>query len=185
MTSQADMLAMLQHYRTDDPAEATFVRDTIAFVARHPAFWQRTTLEGHLTGSAWVLSADGNSALLIHHKKLQAWLQPGGHADATDDSLLDTARRELYEECSLTNVEILTTSIFDIDVHPIPAKGSEPAHLHYDIRFLFKAAPDTTLALDLTEVNQAEWRPLDSLTGADTARSIARMALKSIPKSTA
>lgn len=75
-------------------------------------------------------------ALLIHHKKLNSWFQPGGHTEIQDTSLRDTAIRETQEELGINVFQYISESIFDIDIHPIPEKNSEPAHNHYDVRYL-------------------------------------------------
>ena len=95
---------------------------------------------GHITGSAWVVDIAGNRVLLADHAKLGRWLQPGGHSDGDPDTLA-VALREAREESGL-DVRALDDAIFDIDVHRIPARGDEPAHLHFDVRFLVQAEHD-------------------------------------------
>ena len=175
-----DTLGMLRQFSSDFVEENAFLSQTIAFVERQEQFWQRSTLEGHLTGSAWVLSADGKAALLLHHTKLDRWLQPGGHADEADDSLAHTARREAMEECGLTDLILLTPGIFDLDVHAIPARGQEPAHLHYDLRFLFAVREGTQMERNLLETKAIEWVPIASLCNESTPQSLRRMALKTL-----
>ena len=176
MNKQDTLNALLQ-YTPFDSEEAIFLAKTIDFVRKNDNFWQRSNLEGHLTGSAWVVSPSRSKVLLIHHLKLERWFQPGGHADDTDDSLQETARREAIEECGLQILTQEQEGIFDIDVHPIPAKGDVPAHLHYDIRYLF-STPEEDTAFDTAEIKGMQWMDLESLKGATTATSLRRMALK-------
>jgi 8-oxo-dGTP pyrophosphatase MutT (NUDIX family) len=176
----SDLHAQLAAFHTDYPEEAQFLHNTRLFVAlAADTCWQRSHLAGHLTASAWVLSADRSAALLLHHRKLDRWLQPGGHVDDTDASLLDATRREVAEECGLTDLALLYEGIFDLDVHPIPAKGAEPAHWHYDVRFLLgvKNGLEKT-ERNLLETKGLEWVSLPSLCSADTPQSLRRMALK-------
>ncbi len=175
-----ETLALLRQHRTDFEEECSFVGQTISFVEQHDHFWQRSTLEGHLTGSAWVLSADGRSVLLLHHTKLDRWLQPGGHADELDDSLVETARREAKEECGLAELNLLSPYIFDVDVHEIPLRGNEPAHLHFDLRFLFSVPESIKIERNLLETNDIAWVQIDELCGASTPTSLRRMAQKSL-----
>lgn len=118
--------------------------------------FSRTHLVGHITASAWVVNTTCDKALLLEHKKLCKWLQPGGHADGSADTL-SVARRELWEETGLQDVTLGLAGFFDVDVHHIPAglKGrvAEPAHIHYDVRYLFIA--DEGLPLILSEESNA------------------------------
>ena len=94
---------------------------------------------GHFTASSFVLSPDGQKLLLIFHGKLHRWLQPGGHVDAQDTDLQAAARREVQEETGLGELELLAPCPFDLDVHVIPARKSDPEHWHLDVRFLWRA----------------------------------------------
>lgn len=179
MQTKSSLLAQLEQHQTTYVEEADFRQQVIDFLCRNDAFWQRTTLEGHITGSAWVLSPDGSSALLIHHKKLDRWMQPGGHVDETDDTVADTALRELREETGLKDARLLQPNLFDVDVHEIPARGHEPTHLHLDLRYLFQAG-SMELSADFSEVNNIRWMPLASLLAEGTEQPIRRMALKTV-----
>lgn len=170
-------LQELIHYGPMNETDGDFRIRTLQFMENNDAFWQRSTLEGHLTGSAWVVSPDYSQVLLIHHAKLDKWFQPGGHADETDAGLWETARREAIEECGLTELYQAQAEVFDIDIHPIPAKGEVPEHLHYDIRYLF-TTPQTDSVFDALEIKGMKWVPVESLCGPETPEGLRRMALK-------
>jgi len=174
-----ETLALLRQHSTHFEEEKAFLKQTIDFVERNDRFWQRSNLEGHLTGSAWVLSEEGDAALLLHHVKLDRWLQPGGHADDTDASIIETARREAIEECGIKDPGLHAPVIFDLDVHEIPAIGHEPAHFHFDLRFLFFVKKDTELTRNLLETKAVAWVQVHELSAETTPQSIRRMALKS------
>jgi len=176
--TQPEILSFLRQHSTDFEEEKAFLMQTIAFVERNEQFWQRSTLEGHLTGSAWILSADGNSVLLLHHAKLDRWLQPGGHCDVMDASLAETAWREAMEECGIQGLTLISPAIFDLDVHEIPARGNEPSHLHYDLRFLFVAPEDAEFERNLLETKAIAWVRIEELCKETTPQSLRRMALK-------
>ena len=95
---------------------------------------------GHFTASALLLSADGESTLLTHHRFLDRWLQFGGHCDG-DSDVLRAALREAEEESGIAGIIPVSADFIDLDVHPIPAnpKRSEPPHAHFDVRFLLRA----------------------------------------------
>ncbi len=109
------------------------------FVARNPAAFGRDPHSGgHVTASAFVLSPDGAATLLTHHAKLDRWLQLGGHCDGIADTAF-VALKEAYEESGLARLRLASDQVYDVDIHEIPARGADPAHLHYDIRYLMQA----------------------------------------------
>ena len=174
-----NLLSALNSHAPHDAEERAHRDNTIAFVERHPqSWWRRSTLEGHLTSSAWVLNISRTHALLLHHAKLDRWLQPGGHLDDTDASPADGAMREAREESGLAGLQLASENIFDVDVHAIPARGSEPAHLHYDLRYLIISTGNALALSD--ESLAARWIALDELARAPFERSISRMAEKSL-----
>jgi 8-oxo-dGTP pyrophosphatase MutT (NUDIX family) len=131
---------------------------------------------GHFTASAFVISPDSRDLLLIYHQKLRRWLQPGGHVDAADRSLLETARREVREEVGLRELTLLRETPLDVDVHDIPARKLEPAHAHFDVRFLFRAhTRDVAAASDAEAVR---WIPLVELSAELSDRSVMRAVEK-------
>jgi 8-oxo-dGTP pyrophosphatase MutT (NUDIX family) len=100
-------------------------------------------LPGHITCTGLVLAPDGRKLLLVHHKRLDRWLLPGGHVEPDDPEIWDAARREVVEE---TGAELLpdpAPRLVGLDVHGIPAKRAEPYHLHHDLIFAFRASQDS------------------------------------------
>ena len=144
------------------PADAEEARDRdhiLAFVSRHERPFDRTIREGHLTGSAITISADGSRVLLLHHRKLDRWLQPGGHGDAGETAGEQVALREAREESGIAGLALDVTAPrpLDVDVHDIPARGDEPAHEHLDLRYLVVAPEGATVAPDLAELHEIRW----------------------------
>jgi len=111
----------------------------------------------HFTGSA-VLT-DGRRVALVHHRKLSRWLQPGGHVEPEDGGdLLTTALREAREETGCPVVPHPTAPRpLDVDAHPIPSRGDEPAHLHLDLRFLVLTEQPEALRADPLESGAVRW----------------------------
>src|SRR5437773_8684321 len=108
------------------------------FVEANVDCFERSLQIGHITGSAWIVDRDRTHALLTRHRKLNKWLQLGGHADG-DPDILRVALREAREESNLDAIRPVSEAIFDVDIHLIPERAGEPEHLHYDVRFLLEA----------------------------------------------
>lgn len=141
--------------------------------------FERSLLTGHITASAWVLTPDFKQVALLHHKKLDRWLQPGGHADG-DEHVQRVAHKELEEETGITDVTLIGDSFFDIDIHTIPERKGVPEHDHYDVRFAFVAnRPDELRKND--ESNEVAWIAIDQLEQmVGTDASVLRMKEKSL-----
>lgn len=139
------------------------------------AFDRRNVEPGHFTASAFVVTPSRDEVLLIHHGKLERWLQPGGHVDAQDASLEAAALREVVEETSLTALEPVG-GIFDVDIHRIPARGETAAHEHFDVRFLFVTHQRTARAA--SDALAARWFTLDEVSVANSDESVLRAVRK-------
>ncbi len=110
-----------------------------------------------------------------HHGTLDKWICFGGHADGEMD-IANVALRELQEESGITDVAFVMNDIFDVDIHPIPAnpKKSEPAHEHFDIRFLFRVTGNENFAVS-DESHAMKWCAYDEallLAGDDSMRRL-------------
>ncbi|UPG87969.1 NUDIX hydrolase [Luteibacter aegosomaticola] len=159
--------------RYPDEADAAHFR---AWLADEAMPFHRETLAGHFTGSAWLVSADGQRVLLMHHRKLQRWLQPGGHADGEAD-LANVALREAEEETGLTDLAV-QPQLFDIDRHSIPARGQEPEHWHYDARYVVQTRGSEVFAANEESLGLA-WREIAAIAEDEAADiSLRRMAQK-------
>jgi len=129
--------------------------------ARGRAAFDRSAQADHITASGFVLSPDRRQVLLMHHRKLDIWLQPGGHCDG-DTDVRAVAAREVSEEIGNTTARLISRTIFDVDVHDIPARNTEPAHRHHDIRFLFEVDPGEPLPGNV-ESHALRWLRLDEM----------------------
>jgi ADP-ribose pyrophosphatase YjhB (NUDIX family) len=178
MSDRTAILALLRAHaaRPLEAGEAAMTAETILFVEAHADGLLRTCLPGHLTGSAWVVSPDKTRTLLTHHGKLDKWLQLGGHADG-DPDLAAVALREAREESGLAQLRLVSTEIFDLDRHWIPARKTEPAHWHYDVRFMIEADPAEPLAIS-EESKDLAWVEVARVTSLNPEESMARMVRK-------
>lgn len=170
------LITLLQGHTPADATEQAMTQATIEFVRAYPDCFDRSLLIGHVTGSAWIVSPDREQVLLIHHRKLDRWLQPGGHADG-DPDVASVALREAQEETGLTSLKIIGDGIFDVDIHEIPLRKGVPAHLHYDIRFLLEADPSEAFG-DSDEITNIQWFSLKNVKIMDDSESILRMVRK-------
>lgn len=174
----AVLLAELDAYRGVDAEEEAHRRRIRAHVAGEPRWWHRDTLPGHVTASAFVVDDAVGQLLLHHHRKLDRWLQFGGH-DEGARSPARTALRELAEESGLDDFDFLPgPAIFDLDVHPIPAAGGMPAHDHLDVRFLVRAAPAARLRPAADESQLLRWFPLRAIPGLAAESGLRRVVAK-------
>lgn len=151
--NRRELDAALALYAAAGPEEAASLTWMRRFVAGPEDPFSRATREGHFTGSAVVARPDGSAFLLVLHRKLSRWLQPGGHTEDADASVFDAALREAREETGIALFDApLGRTILDVDVHAIPARGADPEHFHFDVRYLLatEAEPDLSASEDPT-----------------------------------
>lgn len=177
MPSHAPGIAdLLADYRARWPAEAAATEQFHALLHEPEDPFTRARLAGHFTGSAWLVDRTGSRVLLTHHRKLQRWLQLGGHADG-DRDLAQVALREAREESGLGGLRV-EPALFDIDRHWIPERGDVPGHWHYDARYVVHTGVDEAYVVG-DESLDLGWREIAAIgadPGADT--SLRRMARK-------
>jgi 8-oxo-dGTP pyrophosphatase MutT (NUDIX family) len=170
---------LLEAYRTRWPDEDVAPFEALLDDAADPFRRERTA--GHYTASAWLVSRDGDSVLMTHHRKLDRWLQLGGHADG-DRDLARAALREAEEESGLHGLRV-EPELFDVDRHWIPERGDVPGHWHYDARFVVHAGPDEAFIVS-EESHALAWRGIRALVDDEAADpSIRRMARKWLGRS--
>lgn len=148
------------------------------FVRREPHCFERSCPEGHITASALVTDPACEKVLLTLHAKLGKWLQLGGHTDGASD-VPQEALREAQEESGRPEVELFPDAPlpFDIDIHEIPARKNEPAHLHYDVRFLCRLDPELPFVIS-AESKDLRWLNLSDAQGLTDETSMQRQFFK-------
>lgn len=168
----------LTSYHSNYPEEMVF-RGRMLELLNFPNCFERSLLHAHFTGSAWVVDLKRKKVLLMHHAKLDRWLQLGGHADG-DSDMPRVATKELHEESGSTAFELVSEAIFDIDIHTIPQKKDVPEHEHFDVRFLFYGDSQSPLVRNEESLDLA-WVSFDKVAEkVDANDSIARMLNKTI-----
>jgi 8-oxo-dGTP pyrophosphatase MutT (NUDIX family) len=173
-----ELLNLLRRHRTRFMDEAAYIRRASTFVEEHEDIFYRELWPAHVTGSAWVVSPDRESVLMLHHRKLDQWFQPGGHADG-DNDVLRVALRETSEETGLdpAHIRLIDEAVFDVDIHTILASHEAPRHEHIDIRFLVEI--DDSLPLPGSdEAHEVLWVDFHDISRFNNNRSTYRMVEK-------
>lgn len=173
MDRRSDLAAQLERYQPADARERRHLERMRGLLdAPGDPFARDRYAPGHFTASAFVLSPDAERVLLVLHGKLGRWLQPGGHVDPADASVLDTALRELGEETGLDGAELVVSDPLDLDVHRIPPFGDAPEHEHFDVRFLLRARSEACRAG--SDAKSARWFELDAVSASESDQSVLR-----------
>ncbi len=167
--------AAIERARVDVEAE-THRRTILDFLADHDDALHRSCRLGHLTGSALVFDPPGEHVILLHHRKLERWLQPGGHCDG-DANLAAVALREAIEETGIDGLVVHPEPI-DLDVHEVDPPADGP-HLHLDVRFLV-VAPDGAEPPGNHESTDIRWVDLANLVDYDLDEGTHRMVRRGL-----
>jgi 8-oxo-dGTP pyrophosphatase MutT (NUDIX family) len=171
----AELRTQLADYAARHPHDAALADEFGTLLDDPENPFLRSRLAGHFTGSAWLVSADGSRVLLTHHRKLNRWLQLGGHADG-DRDMAQVALKEAREESGLPELSVDADAIFDLDRHWIPERKDVPGHWHYDVRYVVRAGSDENYSVS-DESHDLAWRPIAEL-AQDPDESLSRMARK-------
>lgn len=123
----------------------------------HPDSLRRSHGPAHVTASAVVLAPTRSAVLLVLHRKVGLWLQPGGHVDDDDPSLAAAALREATEETGVAGLVVDPGPLL-LDRHPAPC-GVEH---HLDVQFLVRASSRAT-PIRSEESLDVRWWPVDAL----------------------
>jgi len=151
MITPAHVTAIVSAYHDPSSGQALKSQELILLlVAASPEPFSRSQYApGHITCTGLVLAPDGESVLLVHHRRLDRWLLPGGHLEPEDQWAWDAARREVIEETGAQLRPIPVPLLAGMDVHGIPSNGREPYHLHHDLIFSFRATSlDTQISAE-------------------------------------
>lgn len=176
MTRQEFRQQLIELDLSNRNEEDPFRQRMIALLASTEDCFHRSCFPAHFTGSALVVSADGSKALLHHHRKLDRWLQFGGHCDG-EENILDVAQREALEESGIEGLILASSKPFDLDIHLIPAKDGEPAHEHYDVRYVLIAPEGAQFAIS-EESHELRWVTPDEMRKLPLSVGMQRLANK-------
>ncbi len=166
-----NLLQAISEYAARHPEESAVTERFTRFVESEVRCFERDCWRGHVTGSAWLMDPDERALLLTHHKKLDIWVQLGGHSDGDPDTLA-VACKEAEEESGVS-VDVITPQVFDLDIHEIPARKDDPAHFHFDVRFALRARSRDVVVSG--ESNDLAWVALPEIAALTQETSILRM----------
>ncbi len=155
--------SLLTEYSSPFPEEGLARTRMLDLLERGRDAWTRSHyVPGHFTASAYVLDSVGGRVAMVFHRHLKRWLQPGGHAEDSDATIEAAARRELLEETGLDPQG--EWSLLDLDIHVIPARADQPAHEHFDLRFLCIPSQDILPELCAADdAESAQWQLVEIL----------------------
>lgn len=126
------------------------------FLARDEKCFERSNPHGHFTGSGLVIDPFENKTLLVHHVKYNEWVMPGGHCDGIVDPFF-TAWEEMFQETGLKDIRPMSPWVIkDVDIQMVSPYKDVPAHLHYDIRYWFRASSKVPFVVS-DESNAIAW----------------------------
>lgn len=147
--------------------------------------FNRKNFEGHITASGYIYSKAEKKILLLEHKALKKFLQPGGHAELLDNEIIDTAKREIKEETGLQDLELVNIAInknipLDINTHFIPKneKKKEDGHYHHDFRYLFIVDKIDDVKIDFCESNGYKWINMNDIRNSENFKGVVEKILK-------
>jgi 8-oxo-dGTP pyrophosphatase MutT (NUDIX family) len=134
-------------------------------LAAHPDGMYKPCGAGHLTSSALVIDPSRGRVLLTLHRKLNMWLQMGGHCEEGDRTVAEAALREATEESGIADLTLLPGGPVRLDRHPIPA----PCYWHLDVQYAALAPAGAEAAIS-DESLDLRWFAYDEVAGvADTS----------------
>ena len=162
----ADARAALTAWQPPDLQQAELREGYLAHLARHPDAVAKAGPSAHLTAGVLVLDESRRHVLLTLHRKAKAWLQFGGHLEATDPGVYAAAQREAAEESGLALaadggcLQVLP-GIVELNRHRL-GNAFGRCREHLDVRYLGVTAgrPDPVVS---DESDDVRWWPIDRL----------------------
>ncbi|MFC9585813.1 NUDIX hydrolase [Streptomyces yangpuensis] len=162
--TDADISDVLHAYLERYPDEAAQLAEPLGLLARGKGFASRRSFPMHVTVGA-LLVRDDAEILLIEHLAYGITLQPGGHLEPTDATLVEAAVRELTEETGIDagQVSVVSPTPVYVEYGRVPARPqkNEPEHYHLDLGYACTTVRGEVGRIQESEVTGADWYPLD------------------------
>lgn len=167
---------LLIDYTPDCSEEQVYKEKMIELLKASDTCFLRSCRVGHFTASAFLLNKNKSHVLMMHHTKLDKWMQLGGHCDG-DTDVHAVAIKEAQEESGIDQIKLLSEAIFDIDIHLIPSNSKDEAHYHFDIRFILHAYENDNFVQN-RESKELRWIPVNAKETLSDSTSVNRMFQK-------
>ena len=178
MEPRIELLEELRSYRAADAREAQHQRDILDLLSYGvDPFSRGQFVPGHITASCFIIDPATKSLLLHHHRRLDRWLQMGGHIDAGETARA-AALREGAEESGLRDLELVRDGVIDVDVHSIPAAKGEPDHTHFDVRYVARTMRPDSIIMAAGESNELAWAGLEKAESMMNEEASTRVIMK-------
>ena len=154
-------------YMPVDEQEAGEKKVILEYINKFPEnILSRENKFAHLTSSGFIMNADLDKVLMVHHNIYQTWAWTGGHADGEVD-LLKVAIKEAIEETGVRNIRPLTGTIASLDILPVWGhikKGKYVAtHLHLSVAYILIADEEDEVKVNEAENSGVMWIGIDEL----------------------
>lgn len=158
---QADAHRLVSSFVPRSERDRAAQADFASFFGEDGGPVHRESGPDHLTASCVVFDASLQHTLLVFHRKGQFWVQPGGHVEDGDDSVVSAALRELREETGVVVEPPLAPLAYDLDHHGLSSRfGACASHLDIGIAVVV----DREAALTVSEESEdVRWWPIDAL----------------------
>lgn len=154
------LISQIENYTPYNEQEIRDKAQILAFLRSGAELITRENPVAHLTASAWVVSPDRRKVIMVYHNLYKSWSWMGGHADG-DWDLLRVAKKEVMEECGLTDLTVVSPDIFSLEVLCVDGhekKGKYlSSHLHLNVTYLFEADPAQPLRIKPDENSGVTW----------------------------
>lgn len=126
-------------------------------------------MEKHFCVSVYVFNPDTEKFLLVKHKKLGKWVQPGGHIELNEDPE-EAAIRETFEETGL-HVKLMGEHYpRETDfIKPLALQRNavKPDHIHVDIVYMAIPTDEGSLSINEKETDGLKWFSLEEILDDD------------------
>lgn len=122
-------------------------------------------MEQHFCVSVYIYNPQNQKFLLIKHKKMGKWVQPGGHIELNENPE-EAAIREVFEETGL-KVELIGKRIPREEDFILPLAIQKNIvkdnHIHIDFVYVAKIISNNEIKQNIEETDGIDWFSLEEI----------------------